>query len=448
MKKILKSIIIGIILLIILPRVVLASTGKIILSGTSTAVIGNRVTVNVTISSNVKIGSWQMNLNYDKNYLQLINSTAEAGGTMMAASSAIGVNKKTYSFTFKTLKKGYTKVSVNKALIYAFDDLSEINFSTNNKSIKIITQAELEASYSKNNNLKFLRVENFELVPNFDPNVLEYNLVVPEDTKEINIVCEPTDKKAHAEGVGIKEVTSGQNTFNIIVRAENGSEKVYKINVEVKDINPIEVILDSKKYTVIKIRENLPLAPFYQENVIKINDFDIPCYTNENTNLTLVGLKNESGVIDLFIYDNKSNSYKKYNELGINKIVIYPLETKKPLPGYTKTKLEINKMEFNGYTLDKNSRFIVIYGINVETGEEGFYTYDKKDQNVMKYNGEYVNILLEKENLYCYIILGFSVIFIIMLFILIFTNIKSKKSRKKSVEKKSQLKKEKNKVNS
>ena len=117
-----KYVIISLLTLLILPFGVKAASGSISVGGTSTAVVGNKVTVTVTLSSNTLIGSWQMSLNYDRNYLQLTGSTAEAGGTMMAASSTTGVRKKTYTFTFKTLKTGNTKVSVDSYL--AYDDKS------------------------------------------------------------------------------------------------------------------------------------------------------------------------------------------------------------------------------------------------------------------------------------------------------------------------------------
>ena len=80
----------------------MAATGTVNISGANQVVNGNKVTVTVTISSSTKIGSWQMNLNYDKNYLKLTSSTAENGTTMAnAAKTDAGVSKQTYTFTFK-----------------------------------------------------------------------------------------------------------------------------------------------------------------------------------------------------------------------------------------------------------------------------------------------------------------------------------------------------------
>ena len=44
----------------------------------------------------------------------------------------------------------------------------------------------------------------------------------------------------------------GTNAFEIVVKAQNGAEKVYKLTVNVIDENPIEVTIDNKKYTVVR----------------------------------------------------------------------------------------------------------------------------------------------------------------------------------------------------
>lgn len=430
MKKI-KLLLISLFCLIVFPNVVSAASGKITVSGTSTVVVGNNVTVTVTLSSNTLIGSWEMSLNYDKSFLQLKSTTAESNGTRMAASSATGVKSKTYTFTFKTLKNGSTKVTVDSYLAYAFEDLSQISLTSSSKTINIITQAELEASYSKNNNLKSLSIENFSLTPEFNANVLEYNAVVPENTKEINILATPEDRKSSITGTGVQTVNQGANKFSVVVRAENGAEKVYVINVEVKDENPIDVTIGGKKYTVVKIKENLPEASFYSEYSVKINDFDIPAYKNNNTNLVLVGLKDEEGNIKLFIYDEEKNEYKEYNEIGVNKITIYPLVSNEEIKGYQKSKIKINDIEVEGYSYSKSSNFVIIYGVNVETGDKGFYMYDKKMQTLISYNDEYITDLNKKVELYTYIIFGFIGVLILLFIILI--AVISKKNKKKKI---------------
>lgn len=434
MRKI-KVILISLFCLLVIPKTVFAASGKINVSGTSTVVVGNNVTVTVTLSSSTLIGSWEMSLNYDKNYLQLRSATSESNGIRMAASTATGVKSKSYTFTFKTLKKGSTSVSVGGYLAYAYADLSEISLSSNSKKINIITQAELEASYSKNNNLASLGVEGFTLTPEFNANTLEYSVIVPEDTKNVNITGTVQDKKASITGVGVQQVNQGNNKFLVTVKAENGSEKTYTINVDVKDENPIEVTVGDKKYTVVKIKENLPIASLYNEYSIKINEFDIPAYKNDYTGLVLVGLKDIEGNISLFIYDDENNSYKEYNELKSSQITIYPLKPEENIEGYKKGNVKIQDIDVEGFYLNEDSDFFVIYGVNVETGDKGFYMYDKKMQTLIKYNDELSSLLSEKIKLYTYIIIGFISLSVVMLIIIIVLVCKKGKKKKRGKDK-------------
>ena len=429
-KKFFMAMLIG----LLFPCIVNAASGSINIASSSTVVVGNKVTVTVTISSGTKMGSWQMSLNYDKSYLQLTNSTARDGGTFMIDyAEDPGVLKKTYTFTFKTLKSGTTKLSVDGYRAYVSSDLSALSLSANTKQIRIITQAELEASYSKNNNLSALEVEGFTLTPEFKTDVLEYSVVVPENTKEVNIKATVQDKRASVNGIGTQAVNSGANKFSVVVRAQSGAEKTYVINVEVKDENPINVTVNGKNYTVVKIKENLPAASLYTETTININGFEIPAYKNDNTNLVLVGLKDEEGNISLYIYNKDKNEYQEYNEIGVNKITIYPLTSNEEIKGYKKDTITINGVKVDGYYYTNDSDYVIIYGINVETGDKGFYMYDKKMQSLIKYNDEYIIDLNKKIELYTYIIIGFSGVFILMIIIMI--ALAKKKSGKQKKQK-------------
>lgn len=444
-KKFFMAMLIG----LLFPCIVNAASGSINIASSSTVVVGNKVTVTVTISSGTKMGSWQMSLNYDKSYLQLTNSTARDGGTFMIDyAEDPGVLKKTYTFTFKTLKSGTTKLSVDGYRAYVSSDLSALSLSANTKQIRIITQAELEASYSKNNNLSALEVEGFTLTPEFKTDVLEYSVVVPENTKEVNIKATVQDKRASVNGIGTQAVNPGANKFSVIVRAQSGAEKTYVINVEVKDENPINVTVNGKNYTVVKIKENLPAASLYTETTININGFEIPAYKNDNTNLVLVGLKDEEGNISLYIYNKDKNEYQEYNEIGVNKITIYPLTSNEEIKGYKKDTITINGVKVDGYYYTKDSDYVIIYGINVETGDKGFYMYDKKMQSLIKYNDEYIIDLNKKIELYTYIIIGFSGVFILMIIIMIVLAKKKsgKKKKQKPIEKEIPKKEEESKL--
>lgn len=427
MKK-LKILLIGIICSILIPINVEAASGNISVTGASTAIVGNKVTITVTLSSGTSIGSWQMDLNYDKNYLQLTNSSAEGGGTRMVNSSATGVKSKSYTFTFKALKSGNTRISVSSYLAYAFSDISEINLTSGSKNIRIMTQQELEASYSKDNNLKSLSVEGYELDTPFDKDTLEYRINVPTGTTSVKITAIKNDSKASVTGDGEIEVTEGLNTLPIIVTAENGSEKTYNLIVNVEDQNPIEVTVDNKDFTIVK-NENLLTAPntFVADKII-IDDLEIPAFKNTAADITLVGLKDSSGEIGLFIY--KDGKYSKYNEMNLNHILLIPVPLDKELD-FNKGKVNINGEEIDCYKINDNSEFVIINAKSLSDGNASYYLYDTENNTVIRYDEDLISTSKETLKLYSYVIIAFASTSFLMLIIIICLLHSSKKKQKK-----------------
>ena len=441
-------------ILLLTPIMVRAASGSISVSGTSTAAVGSTVTVYVKISSSAGLGSWEMNLDYDKSYLKLTSATSESGGTAMAKSVTSAAKSYTYTFKFKALKSGTTRVSVDSYDAYQFSNFSEIKLSASSKTITIKTQEEIEASYSKNNDLASLNVSDFDLTPSFDKNVLEYSLEVPEDTKTIKINAKAADSKASISGAGEVEVSEGTNKFKVVVTAENGSEKTYTINVSVRDINPINVSVDGKDYTVVKVAGYLEKPNLFDEATITINDIEVPAFVNEAVNITLIGLKDNDGNIALYVYDEKTGKYTKYNEFTSDSTGIIILETDKKLKGYQLYTINYNDQEIKAYKTSEDSRYSIVYGKSLETGEEGFYMYDHKLKTFILFDEENLNNLVKQNDLFKYIIIGFAVILVVLIIIIVVKpkkkNIKTNnsakstsESKKKTDKKKSAEKKEK-----
>ena len=413
MKKV--KILISILLAIFLiPITVNAASGSIKVSGTSTAVVGNKITVTVKISTG---DAWQVDLNYDKSYLQLVSGGGEAGGTYMVNTST-GNSSRKYTFTFKALKKGSTTIKIGSHYVVAGDG-STVDMSTGSKTIKIMTQEELEASYSKDNSLKSLEVEGFEITPAFSKDVTEYNVNVPEGTTSVTIKAKENDGKASVSGDGTVEVTEGVNTVNIVVKAENGSEKTYTLNINVIDQNPINVVVDKVNYTVVKLRNNLVAPANYEESTVTINEFEIPAYYNSATKHTLVGLKNESGEISYFIYED--NNYTRYVEISNKDLLIYPLKATEIPKGYEKTTIKIKDETVEAYKGENNT---LIYGMNIISGNKSFYRYDNKEQTFQRF------VEIEENNNMLYLTIALGIVSGLLLILLILVGSNSSKKTK------------------
>lgn len=350
----------------------------------NSAVVGSTVTATVTVSSTDALGSWQATLVYDNSKLQFLSSTAE-GQTMIGAGDGNTKNK-TYTFKFKAIAKGSGSISINSASIYDWNTESPIGVSKGSASVNIITQEDVEQSYSKNNYLSSLTVEGRELNPGFNKDTLEYSLELEPETPSIKIGASVEDSKSTITGAGDVGLSEGANRIEIKVTAQNGSVRTYVINATVKEYNPIEVTVENQKLTVVRKKGDLTAPNNYTETTVKINNEDVPAFTSTITGLTVVGLKNEAGVIALYSYDG-SSTYTKYVELSFHRVILTEQTPDKIPFGFEKKSMKIGENEVTVYWNDKTEKTL-LYGMNVETGKQNFYTYEESENTLQIYKEE------------------------------------------------------------
>lgn len=274
---------------------------------------------------------------------------------------------------------------------------------------------------STNNYLSALSVEGYEISPGFNKETNEYNVEVPATVTEIKINATKADKYASLSGTGTFEVYEGSNPFEIIVTSETGVVNTYKLVVNVIDQNPINVTIDGKTYTVVKKRDNLVAPNSYEEKNVTIEGIEVPGFYSSVTKYTLVGLKDTDGNISYYIYND--GKYEKYIELNNKDIIIYPMKANETPKGYELTTVEINGEKIVAYT-NGSKDFMLIYGINIATGNKGFYQYDKKEQTFQRYE------VIEESNNYLYLCVALGASSALLLLLLIFVGSNSKKKTK------------------
>lgn len=415
-------LIIGLFTMLLMPSVVSAANASIGVSASNTVMLGNNVTVTVTLSSGTNIGSWEMDLSYDKAYLQLTNSSAEGGGTRMVgyASNGSGIKSKSYTFTFKTLKSGDAKVSVGSYTAYDYSTMAAMSVTGGSKTISIKTKEEIEATYSSNAFLKSISVGEYKLDPEFNKNTKEYSVEVENEVEVITLSAAKEDGNASVSGTGEKTLIEGNNKFEIICTAQKGNSITYVVNVYRKELDPITVSVDKKEYTIVRRSDILEPLSTFQLSTTMYEETEIPSLYSEITGYTLIGLKDDDGNILYYIYeDGKVKSL--YVEIGSGSVKIYPLE----LPdnelfiGYNKKEIDFNGLKVYGYVFAKNSKFAVIYGQNVESGDVLYYSYSFEDKSIQPYNKEINEFYNKKINNYKYVIIGSLAVIFVLLFIIV-----------------------------
>lgn len=363
--------------------------------------VGQTFTVTVSVSSSKALGSWQFNVGYDSSVFQYIDSNMESGLSSVGFVSNGNTKTKTYKLTFKAKKEGTGTVSVNNAEVYSFDEetlstsraVASITVEnpapvvkSNTTSNKVSNSTSNKTSNQKDdrsadNYLSSLSVEGYDLSPKFNKNETSYSLSVPNNVTSVSINGKTNDTKASVTGLGKINVKEGTNKVYITVTAENGNKKTYVVKVIVQEKDPIKVKIDGVEYTVAqKLDKDAPST--YVESKIVIDGTEVPAYKSSISDYTLVGLISKDGNLDLYVYDN--DTYTKYKEYKFNGITLY-LKKPNELPkGAKEDSITIDGDNITVYTIKDNS-YPLIYGLNVETGEDNFYTYDKSENTLQKY---------------------------------------------------------------
>ncbi|MBP3635675.1 MAG: cadherin-like beta sandwich domain-containing protein [Bacilli bacterium] len=424
-KRLLYFLIIGIIFFI--PKNVFAVSVSTSCSGSSSATLGNTVTVTVKGNASDSV-MWDLSISYDSSKLQYVGGNA----THYISDDFSSSLNLTYKFKTISLGNAYVKVANAEVATASGDSTSSHDGICNINIVKQSSTGSTNIAKSSDNNLKSLFIDGANLNPEFNKDTLEYSIELPYDTTKIKVNAEKNDSKANVRGVGEIDVKEGQNKIEIVVTAENGSTKTYIINALVKEKDPIKVKVAGEEYTIVRKLDDINIPINFEKKTIKILDDDIETFYNKKLKYTLVALKNKKGDISLFKYDEVKNIYDKYLQLKSKElnIVLTKLDNEKDIPNrYHKVNFDYNGTNVEGYALNKNSDFRLVYGVNIENGDEGFYLYDLKENTIQRFYNEqlddYSN-LIDRCKLVFIVLGSFIILLTIIIIVLLSKNVKFK----------------------
>lgn len=409
-----------------------------------TVTVGNSVTLTIKgndlagrfdlSSSNSSVASLSNNsLFIDKNSTS-ITITAKSVGT--ATITIIPTDVTAYD---------NNTITGNKTITITVKDKPTSNPSTGGNNSGTTTNPTPTKKKSTNNYLSSLTIEGYTLDKEFKKEETEYSIMVENDVNKIKINAQLDDSSAKVTGIGEVEVKEGINKLEIKVTAENGSTRTYTLNVTVKELNPIEVTINKKKYTIIRKEGELEPPENYEKSSIKIGEEEVLCYINKNTKNIIIGLTDEKGVSKFYSYNKETKEYTLYNGYNIGGMNINILEMPEELipKGYIKVSFNYNNNKLDGYQYIKKNQtyaaddkikgsdFYLIYGINEKTGEKALYVYDKLEGTIQRFNSDLVEAYNDENNkyfMYMLISLALLAVSIITLSIVL---IKQKKNKTK-----------------
>lgn len=374
MKRV-KLFIFGLFIFILGNNTVFAGTYASINSNSS-VVQGNTISVTGTISSN--------------SALFFIEGTLKCSGAGVNKNVEIKLetmdnNKKSQASSIKITPTQTGTITCTVSGRASGAESSNWQNVSASKTINVVKPREK----SNNNNLKGLGIEGYQITPEFNKDTLEYSSEIPSSVEKINIQADREDGYANLDGNGEKEVKEGLNKFEIKVTSETGKEKVYTLNVNLIDKDPIEKEVNGKKYNIVKRASTLELPEGVDKeaftlSTVKINDVDIPVYTSESLKLTLIGLKDTNGNVYLYKYENDKIT-DKYETITSKALSILITDPKEEIDKYTKTTIKIDSKEYTAYQND-NKNYALIYGTNLENDVTGWYQYNIKENSIQLFD--------------------------------------------------------------
>ena len=391
---------------------------------TSSSVIsqGSSVTATIQLKS---VASWSLTIK---------SSGATSGCTQSFADATSNANNTTkyLSVTCKATGEGVINFTVTGDATSQDGSTTMINAS---KSVSVNPPREKDT----NNYLKSIGVTGYTLTPEFNKDVMEYNVEVPNTVDKVTLEASPESGYANISGIGEVEVNEGANVFEIKVTSETGAERIYKVNVNVKDENPINVSIGDANYTIMKNVKNVEAPATYEATTVKIEDMDIPAFYSEVTDFTLVAVKNKTGDVSFAIYNEEKNTYTLYNENVSDQLYLYILSATEEKEGFVKTTLTINDNTYDVLKSENGNTYLV-YAMDIYSGEKHYYLYDQKNNSYILYDEDLFNSFTMEITRYKQVVLAFGGAIIVLLLCIMFLLFKKPKNTKKKAYKEALLK--------
>ena len=239
-------------------RVSAAGTATLKVSGPTTASLNETITVTIVvdnISANNGVVGVGGVLKFDTTYLEPISVTGATSPYVFSAvkqkegeyslagldftgANGIKTNTAIYTLSLKAIKTGTTKIEVREGeLSDAAGDILSLTNTPLNITISESSGGSdpedppVEQPKSSNADLNTLSVSGYTISPAFDKDTLNYTLTVPNNQTEVTINATLADGKASIAGTGRRTLDVGANPLKVTVKAEDGTTKIYTINV-------------------------------------------------------------------------------------------------------------------------------------------------------------------------------------------------------------------------
>lgn len=411
----------------------------------NTIIVGNSVTLKISANdlagrfdfsvSNSSVISMSSSNVFLDNDSKSITITAKSAGTSVI----------TITPTDATSYDG-DAITGNRTITITVNNKPTSNPNTGGNSSGTSNTSTPVKKKSNNNYLSSLTVDGYSLDKEFKKDELEYSLVVESGTDKVIINAQLDDDKAKVTGIGEIALKEEDNKLEIKVTAENGSTRTYILNVKIEELNPVEVTIDKKKYSIVRKEiDSIKIPNGYEKSTIKIGAEDILCYKNNKTKNILMILQDDKGNNNLYSYNEKTKKYTLYSSLTLGNTTLSIIDMPSNLvpKGYTKVSFKYDDTKLEGYQYIesnktyaaddgvKGSDFYLVYAINEKTGEKALYVFDKLEGTIQRFNSDLVKAYEDENNQYFLYMLISLTLLAVSIIVLSVVLIKQKKHKNK-----------------
>lgn len=188
----------------------------------------------------------------------------------------------------------------------------------------LLTDKKPEEEKSDNANLKSLKVEGQELLPEFSSDVTSYSMNVKTDVEKLEVKAVAEDEKATVDIKGNKDLKLGDNVVTISVSAEDGTIKIYEIKVT--RANEIPLGLKTLKIEGTDIHKTFKLDTFEYDIDIEedLEKLEIEAIANdEKATVEILGneeLQEGENLITIIVKSEDGKETVTY-QITVNKIL-------------------------------------------------------------------------------------------------------------------------------
>lgn len=322
--------------------------------------VGDEITVNLTISSEAKLGDFIAYITYNADILEFKSNASfiSGGDGLLKLTDTNSVNQDTsrkYVMKFKAVRIGTCEIALkDKPEVYELESGNDMSVSSNSIEIEV----KPAKSASENANLKSLKVSPGKLSPEFDKKITEYTVDLKYEEEKIVVSAVPEDKNANVTVEGNEKLSVGNNKLSIKVTAESG---------------------DVKEYVITAIRQKETTGETDEINEVDDSVIDKDNDVEEYNNIT-----DKSTIIGKLVLSKEGDDI--YIQNGFRYRVLEPAEDVQIPDGFIKTSVILDSEKVTAFTPSDNldSDFLLLYAMN-EDGETGFYQYDRKEETLQRY---------------------------------------------------------------